>query len=299
MTAPRISAVPLHESDLVRRACVHGFTLTEAWSPPRRIPPHAHAELSLTILLEGAFEERYRPANTARQRPHDCSPGCVLIRPAGEVHENHLGARGARTLSLELAPGRLELCGKSLAPILSLELRREAAFLDIGLAISRELHHPDTASSLALESLSLELLARLLRIGDSISYRRHLAGAFSSGPPPWLSRARDAIHERFREQSLRVAALAAEHGVHPVYLARAFRRHYRVTPGEYVRRLRVECAARQLVDSADSLASIALECGFADQSHLTRAFRRRFGLSPGRLRRSRGVTRSHPSCARR
>lgn len=274
----RICAVPLHEQDLVRRAAANGFTLTEAWSPPRRIPAHAHAQLSITLLLEGAFEEHYRPRNLARRRPHLCRPGCALIRPAGEVHENHLGSPGARTLSLELSPARLELSAKSLAPILALALRREAAFLDLGRAMSLELRHPDAATPLVLESLCLELLARLLRIAA--------AGA-TKGALPWLSRARDAVHARFREPSLRVSALAAEHGVHPVYFARAFRRHFRVTPGEYVRRLRVAAARSRVMDSQDSLAAIALDCGFADQSHLTRAFRLRYGLSPGRMRRSR------------
>jgi len=54
-----------------------------------------------------------------------------------------------------------------------------------------------------------------------------------------------------------------------------------------VRRLRVAAARSRVMDSQDSLAAIALDCGFADQSHLTRAFRLRYGLSPGRMRRSR------------
>jgi len=166
-STPHITTVPAHEDDLVRRACVNGFTLTEAWSPPRKIPAHAHASLSITVVLGGAFEEVYRPIQGA----HDCRPGSLLVRPAGEIHENNLGRQGARTLSLELSPGRLELYGKELAPILSLAARREAAFLDIGLAMSRELLYQDVATPLALESLTLELLARLVRIGQSMSYR--------------------------------------------------------------------------------------------------------------------------------
>src|SRR5262245_8613025 len=131
----RISAVPLHEGDLVRRAAVNGFTLTEARSPEGRIPSHAHASFSLTILLDGSFEERYG----SRLRPHACEPGSLLVRPAGEVHENLAGPRGARTLSLELSLERLGVGNDTLSPLLSLTLRRERPFLDIGLALSREL----------------------------------------------------------------------------------------------------------------------------------------------------------------
>jgi len=283
MSSAPITAVPLHEDDLVHRASINGFTITEAWSRAGRIRMHAHASFSLTILLRGAFEERYRPLH----RPQDCEPGSLLIRPAGEVHENHLGRRGARTLSIELAPERLELGGKSLGPLLSLALVRETAFLDIGLALANELRREDAATPLALESLTLELLARLVRIGESISHRRLPAGVLSNAPLPWLLRSRDSIHDRFREQSLRVSTLAVEAGVHPVYFARAFRRQYGFTPGEYVRRLRQEFAVSKVLDSAESLAAIALESGFADQSHMHRSFRRRLGLSPGQLRHRR------------
>ena len=278
MATPRITDVPAHADDLIRRGSVNGFTVTEAWSPPRKIPTHAHGSLSITVLVGGGFEERYQARTGASFKSCDCAPGTLLIRPPGEAHENHLSRDGARTLSLELSPGRLDLYGKDLAPILSLAARREAAFLDLGLAMSRELRFQDAATPLALESLSLELIARIVRIAQSTKTGLEKA-------PAWLARARNTIHDRFRDQTLRVAALAAEQGLHPVYFARAFRRHFLMTPGEYVRRLRVEWAARRVVDSADSLSAIALECGFADQSHLTRAFRRRFGLAPGQMRR--------------
>jgi len=272
----RISAVPLHEADLIRRTAVEGFAVTEAWSPPRRIPAHAHAALSITLVLDGAFQERYAAANHTRRTPHECEPCSLLIRPAGEVHENHLGKDGSRTLSIEVSPARLELNAKRLAPISRLSLRRGQAFLDIGLALSRELRHSDEASPLALESLVLELLARLLRLE---------ARGAADAAPAWLLRARDAIHAAYRDQSLRVSRLAHEQGVHPVYFARAFRRHFLMTPGEYVRRLRSENACARIRSSAASLAEIAMECGFADQSHMHRALRRRFGLTPRQMRR--------------
>ena len=165
---------------------------------------------------------------------------------------------------------------RSIAALRSLTLLREAAFLDIGIAMSCELRHTDQAAALALESLGLELLARLTRVREF-----RAAGA----APPWLSRARDSIADRCCESSLRLADLAADAGVHPVYLARAFRRAYSVSPGEYLRRIRVERARQRVVTSHDPLACIAMDCGFSDQSHFARAFRKRFGVTPAYLRR--------------
>jgi AraC family transcriptional regulator len=144
--------------------------------------------------------------------------------------------------------------------------------------MSRELRATDAAAGLALEGLCLELLARLLRAHPSAE----------RGRPRWLDEARAALNERFRESSLRVTDLAAAQGVHPVSLARAFRRHFGLTPADYVRRLRLEEARRRVEQGREPLADVALACGFADQSHLTRAFRGRFGTTPGRRRKALG-----------
>ena len=51
-------------------------------------------------------------------------------------------------------------------------------------------------------------------------------------------------------------------------------------------RLRLEAAASQLRHSRESIGRIALDCGFADQSHLTRAFSLHFGVPPARYRQA-------------
>jgi AraC-like DNA-binding protein len=74
--------------------------------------------------------------------------------------------------------------------------------------------------------------------------------------------------------------------LHPVYLARSFRERYGVSIGEYLRRVRLDWAAAQLAATETSLAVLAADAGFADQSHFTRAFKRHAGLTPARYRRA-------------
>jgi AraC family transcriptional regulator len=75
-------------------------------------------------------------------------------------------------------------------------------------------------------------------------------------------------------------------GVHPVHLARVFRLKYGTPVGTYVRGLRLSWAAARLTDTEETIAQIASEAGFFDQSHFTRTFRRHFGLTPQAYRRA-------------
>ncbi len=61
---------------------------------------------------------------------------------------------------------------------------------------------------------------------------------------------------------------------------RKFLASFHLTPQKYLRKLRLRIASRALVGTRDPLGEVALRCGFADQSHFTREFRRDFGRTP-------------------
>jgi AraC family transcriptional regulator len=73
-------------------------------------------------------------------------------------------------------------------------------------------------------------------------------------------------------------------GVHRVHLARRFRQHFGCSTTEYLRHLRVRAAAAALASTETPLATVALDAGFADQSHLCRTFKGETGLTPGAFR---------------
>jgi AraC family transcriptional regulator len=131
---------------------------------------------------------------------------------------------------------------------------------------------------LAVEGLVGELFAELARIPIPRPDARNR----------WLTRARDLLHDEPGPQSL--SELARRIGLHPIYVARAFRARFGCAVGEYVRCLRVERARRLLHHTRLSLSEIAVQVGYSDQSHMTRAFRRAFEQSPAAYRR---LTRDH------
>ena len=72
------------------------------------------------------------------------------------------------------------------------------------------------------------------------------------------------------------------------HFARAFRRTQGEPPYAYLRRRRIERAQRLLLTTRATLAQIALDCGFADQCHFTRVFKRLVGATPGIWRQQAG-----------
>lgn len=82
-----------------------------------------------------------------------------------------------------------------------------------------------------------------------------------------------------------VAEAAAASGLCGPHFMRAFKATTGETPGEFQRRHRVSAAMARLREGATPIAQIAIECGFADQAHMTRMFRTVVGMTPGQVRR--------------
>jgi len=97
-----------------------------------------------------------------------------------------------------------------------------------------------------------------------------------------VARVKALLGERYAED-LPLDALAAEARLSPFQLIRAFRRETAMTPHAYLVDRRVQ-VAREKLRGADSLAAVAAATGFADQAHLSRAFKARIGVPPGAYR---------------
>lgn len=262
--APRELPLPARREYLAGEASLRGLRLAVALYPGgMRIGEHTHQKPSLTVIAGGGLVElQHRGA-----RPASCTPGAVILRPAGEPHANDISGGGVVNVELEISPEFLGECG--------LRIDRAAALARPGVAavasrLRRELGATDRAKALLVEGLALEMLA--LSLAED--------GPRRASPPAWLSRAHERLRAEFREK-LTIAGLAAEAGLHPVYFSRAFRKAYGVTPGELLRELRLGWAADELVRRPGRpIAQIAADAGYYDQSHFARAFAAKTGRSP-------------------
>lgn len=252
---------------LLERHAVGALTLTSrSYDANSDLPMHSHERPYVSLVTRGGYTERTREATRL------CSRATVIYHPAGEEHSDRFHQAGARCF--DIAIGASESRAAALPDRTLHTAGGSAAALT--WRIYREFQTADDLSPLAIEGLTLELIATLGRAARPASPAQVV-------PPAWLQRARDYAHDRF-DQPFSLASAAREIGVHPVHLARTFRQHHRRTMGEYVRELRIDFASRQLAASDDAIADIALAAGFADQSHFARTFKRLVGMSPARYR---------------
>lgn len=243
------------------------FILAESIYPKSSVTPlHAHEAACLALFLGGSFREEFRRASL------DCSRGAVLFRPACEVHRDHVGAKGARCLIVELSASfkrRLDEGGLRLnVPMMTHDLESVLG------RIYREWRWGDELSPLVLESLILEIACHLTRTQRT-----------KTRTPRWLKLAHDYLRSNSRS-AITLSEVALEVQIHPAHLARAFRRHYGCTIGEYIRQLRIAFACEQLQSGTSNLADLALAAGFSNQAHFSRIFKAHTGFTPGQYRRA-------------
>jgi AraC family transcriptional regulator len=259
-----------HYGTILNTQKVAELTFTEnTYAPSVSLPKHSHQQACFCLVLQGTYTETYQ------RKVLTCEPLSLVFRPAGEVHSDYFSSARARCFIVEFGDGWLDRAHEYAAWSGGPTTFRQKSLVWLAVKLRKEIKGMDAATPLAVEGLMLEMMAEASRSYGKSSGR---------GASPRLERAREIIKERLTEH-LTLSGLAQAVGVHPVYLACAFRRHYRCTVGEYVRRLRVEFACRELSETRAPLAQVALAAGFADQSQFSRTFRRVVGLTPTEYRK--------------
>lgn len=237
----------------------------EATQSAEHVDEHSHDDAHFVLATHGRYL-------TTAAGPETEGPALVY-NPPGVVHRDRFVEAGGYFLAVSFGAvdwRALADAGRGVA-IDAVRLTGPAA-RRAALRLTRSLLTRD-AEALALEALSLELAAQALdpvRDGD----RR----------PSWLDRAETFLADAF-DQPIDVADLARVAGVHPVHLARGYRRWLGAAPGERLRTRRLERAADLLMRGRASIGEIALAAGFCDQSHLNRQFLKAYGVTPGEFAR--------------
>lgn len=235
------------------------------FAPGSSVPEHWHQSAFFCLVTDGAVREVCRGGSMDRRS------GSLLFHPPAETHADTWGPGGGACCNIELDASWDERLGEHLPALSRLPEMVGGATVRWANALRAVVAEPpDPVQALEAEGLMLLLIAEATRMGERLDRR---------AVPGWVKKARDHLHDAYRS-GISIDAMAQAARVHPVHLARVFRRTYGVSIGRYVAMLRVEEAARLLRGSDRRVSEIAHALGFADHSHLTRTMRKLLGRTP-------------------
>jgi AraC family transcriptional regulator len=226
---------------------------------------HSHDNYHFTFVVKGGNREQ------RKTEEFEATPGAIIFYRRGELHRNRNTLHLSKNINLEIKDAFLAKYQSSIPAFDSREWRRaDAKFLL--LKIYKECRLSDAQSIASIHALALALLCSPLeeKISAKIS--------------PWANRLREIIYDRWNE-TVSLSELSTALSLHPVTISRNFPKYFACTLGKYARKVKIEKAIGLIGQSRDSLADIAYQCGFADQSHFIRAFKNATGFLPGEFKK--------------
>ena len=253
-----------------------GVTLFRAEHFQQRFARHTHDEYAIGVITSGVLGFNYRGAH------HLAGSGEINLVVPGEVHTgqpergDHWSYRMfylAPALVADVAQQSGRGRGEPFFP--------KGVLRDESLAASVVQLHRDlderSIDALEAESRLLALLTTWMQ-----RHGEKQRGAKTATHSHSVARVREFLDD-CGSQNPTLATLARLVDLSPYQLLRAFMREYGLPPHAWLVQRRVR-EARALIDHGVSVADAAASCGFADQSHLNRHFKRILGFTPGRYR---------------
>ena len=240
-----------------------------AISSSRRFPRHSHDQFGIGVMRRGGHRSWSSVGSV------EAGPGDVIAVNPHEVHDGIPVSEHRAWCMIFIDPA-----------VVSAWVEEEAASREIGFAVRRA---PEIART-AMRAIDA------LRFGDAAEAEEVLTNLFDAlltrssrhsgdtAPSPATRRALQRIHD-CPASPPSLDEIAAVMGMSRTTALRRFRQEAGATPHDHSMHYRLRLA-RHAIEDGIALAEIASDLGFADQSHMTRAFSRQFGLSPGRYQRA-------------
>ena len=256
-----------------------GLTFTHYCHPPHKTVEHCLLQHSLVITdPKSCFQAERLLDGTFKHYAH--GNGRVDVIPAFLSHWTNWDR--------EVEFSVIAICPTLLNQITQELMQREIELIpqfsiddpviqQLALALKLEIQTGCMSGRLYGESLGTALAARLVR--NYAIGKPALEFKANGLPRSQLERVIDYIKSNLT-QDLSILDLATLTGMSESHFSRSFKRSVRIAPYQYLMQQRVERAKQLLKQQAISISDIALDCGFANQTHLTKVFRQMTGMTP-------------------
>lgn len=262
------------EVEFWRSGELRGLELLRATYVRHSFAPHTHETLVVGVIERGVETYRFRG------RLQVATPGQIILVPPGEVHTGESPVAEGWTYrvlypDVEYIREAVEQLGSAFRglPEFRQSVVDDPALADQILRLHTSLAEPATA---------LERRSRLVCVLAALVSRHGSGGAPPAigGQHRAVRRAREYLDAHATE-NITLDQLANISGISMFQLVRVFRRELGLPPHAYQTERRI-AVAKQLLREGMAAGSVAPTAGFYDQSHLTREFKRRVGLTPAR-----------------
>tara|TARA_R110002073_G_scaffold123234_2_gene266892 strand:- start:77432 stop:78226 length:795 start_codon:yes stop_codon:yes gene_type:complete len=250
-----------YTGEIVSKMTIHDsiVTTTHYSSKENNSDWHSHENLHICFVFQGG------KAETKKETSYTQKGGSIFFYHAQEKHRWISPNPVSKSANIEI--GHDFLTQYSLKePEIKKAIQENVSAKTLMLKMQQEMILNESNSYNSLENLLLEL----------VSFSK---GSETKKTPAWITSLTELLHDQWNEpMSLHEIALII--GVHPVTVSKFFRKYFSCTLGEYQRKLKIEKSIQLIKESELSLTEIAFLCGFTDQSHFIRNFKKMTGFLP-------------------
>ncbi|SHG34100.1 helix-turn-helix domain-containing protein [Flagellimonas flava] len=226
---------------------------------------HDHQNAYLSLLFSGSYLEQ--SSNTVQR----VEAGEALFRPQGYKHKNTFETVHGKCFNIEFKPSWFNLKGSTQIPLTSLKKFKvvgHPSLYKLLVLLKKGVHDMDLATEYVYDWYG----------GLAHEY-------FPKADLRWIKAITIIVNDE-KEVFHSLQSLSERVYVHPVYLARAFKKRMGCTIGEYQLQVKMDHAMKQLLKDSKTIGEISFETGFYDDPHFIRSFKSYYGLPPSQFKKT-------------